>query len=330
MTNFLFVNGQIRALESKLLNVQRLDRMVGASTPQDAFRVLVELQYAEYVDDTVTAQDFAKIVEKGLLETKELIIKGTNNNQGLQFLWAKFDLNNLKRAYKIKFLEEKNELGEFTEENGFSQLGNLSPEELKNLVFNEKIPENLPKEYLEVIENIGDSEINKEFRLIEFALDKAYFAYLKKVAKKSGSSFLKNLWKLLVDTTNLRSLARSILVLEEPLKKEAFIEGGEIEWIDTEAVKNIEFIYKTSFRRALDGISDNDANEEKLVKLEKNLGMAYNRFLGDASQGEISSIQVPLAYFERRLQNANMIKLIMFAKFHGLDSEQIYQILKQF
>ncbi|MCF7830480.1 V-type ATPase subunit [Candidatus Gracilibacteria bacterium] len=330
MANFLFVNGQIRALESKLLTTQRLDRMVGAATPQDAFRILVELQYAEYVDDTVTAQDFTKIIERGLLETKELIIKGTNNNQGLQFLWARFDLNNLKRAYKLKLLQEKTELGEFTEENGFSLLGNLSPEEITSLVFNQSIPENLPEEYLEVIKSIEESEGNKEFRLIEFALDKAYFAYLNKAARKSGSVFLKKLWKMLVDTTNLRSLARSILVLEEALPKEAFIEGGEVRWLDTENIKNLDFISSTPFAEILEGINDNDASEEKLMKVEKALDLAYKRFLGDASQGEISSIQVPLAYFERRLQNSRMIKLIMFAKFHGLKPEQIYQILKQF
>ncbi len=85
MANFLFLNGRIRALESKLLDVGRLERMVGAKTPDDAFRVLVELQYADYFDEKTKASDFDNIMHRGLLETKEMIVESTNDFVGFKF-----------------------------------------------------------------------------------------------------------------------------------------------------------------------------------------------------------------------------------------------------
>jgi vacuolar-type H+-ATPase subunit C/Vma6 len=150
MSKIAFLSGQLQALESKLLTVSRLDRMIGAKTSEDAFRVLVELQYSEYFDDKTRATDFTRIIEQGLLETKKMILDGVGNDPAIEFLFRRFDLNNLKRAFKLRFLENETSIEDFSEENGFSPLGELSKEELFDLVFQNKEINKLPKEFLEV------------------------------------------------------------------------------------------------------------------------------------------------------------------------------------
>jgi V/A-type H+/Na+-transporting ATPase subunit C len=332
MSSFLFVNGQIRALESKLLTPERLDRMVGAGTPEDAFRVLVELQYAQYFDEAVKPQDFSAIIEQGLRETKDLVVKGTDNCGGLHFIWKRFDLNNLKRAYKLKLLENKEELGDFTEENGFCDLGEISATELEKIVFVNEVSETLPKEYAKAIENVESVyESTESFRSVEALLDQAHFAFLSRIT--TGSTFLKKLFNLTVDATNFRTLFRSVLILEEPLNEDTFIPYGSFDWEAVSKISTAEGLWKWAqdarFYDLLKTFKETDTNEDKVLIIEKALDGIMNDFLHDAQFGAIDSIQVPLAYFERRLQNAKMIKFIMFAKFHGLDSETIYKTLKE-
>ncbi len=334
MSSFLFVNGQIRALESKLLTPERLDRMVGAGTPEDAFRVLVELQYAQYFNEVVKPQDFSAIIEQGLIETKDLVVKGTDNCAGLQFIWKRFDLNNLKRAYKLKLLENKESLGEFTEENGFCALGDISADTLEKLVFANEIPEELPKEYVQVVANVEKVfEGEESFHAVEALFDQAHFVFLSRLTARSSSSFLKKLFTLTVDSTNFRTLLRSILILETPLNEDTFIPYGSFDWEAVSKIETEENLWKwahdTRFYELLNQFKDTNTGEEKVLIIEKALDGIMNEFLHEAQFGAIDTIQVPLAYFERRLQNAKMIKFIMFAKFHGLDSEAIYKTLKQ-
>jgi len=334
MGSFLFVNGQIRAMESRLLTPERLDRMVGAATPEDAFRVLVELQYARYFDEVVKPQDFSAILEKGLLETKDLVVSGTDNHAGLRFIWKRFDLNNLKRAYKLKLLENKESLSEFTEENGFCALGEISARDLEKLVFKGELPEGFPKEYAKAVANIETVyQQTESFRSVESLLDQAHFAFLSGLAFRSGSSFMKELFNLTVDATNFRMILRSILILEEPLHEETFIPYGSFKWEDVSKIQTEESLWKwakdTRFYDLLKKFKDTDLGEDKVLIIEKALDGIMNEFLHEAQFGAIDTIQVPLAYFEKRLQNAKMIKFIMFAKFHGLDTETIYKTLKK-
>lgn len=333
--SFLFINGQIRALESQLLNVNRLDRMIGARTPDEAFRVLSELQYARYLDEEVTSKDFYRIVEKGLRETKDLINYGTGGHMGLEFLWRSEDINNLKRAYKMKFLQKKSELGDFTAENGFSQLGELSREEIEQIVFVGKFPETLPASYTKALEQVESVYEEKgEFRYIEYFLDQAHYTYLGDVARKVGSSFLKKWLAMEIDGVNVRSLSRSLLIQEEELPTEAFVQGGNITLERFKKVKTwdqyLTLTKETPFRGIQTLLHENDSNEDKLLTIERECDRVVNQFLQESESGEIDSIQVPIVYFTRRMRDARMIKFIMFAKFHGLSPENILKTLKQF
>ncbi|MCK5460956.1 V-type ATPase subunit [Candidatus Gracilibacteria bacterium] len=336
MSNFLFVNGQIRAQESKLLNVNRLDRMIGAKTPEEAFRVFVELQYSEYFDDNIEPKDFAKVIQQGLKETRKLIVSGTENAPGLQILWLRFDINNLKRALKLKYLEGKTSIEDFSEEGGFSDLGNLNQKFLEEVVFEGKTRKELP----DLLKNVVDrteailAEHDKAFRFVEYALDQAYFATLNIIVKKSISPFLKELFAFMVDRINFRNLARSIFILEEPLVDATWIGFGNVAFTSIQEIKTVQnFIAWTSQTRFSEigkELDETLSKEENLVKIEKSLDAAYQKFLDQSVLGEIGSIQIPFAYFERRLRNARLLRFVMFAKFHDINSEEIYKTLAHF
>ena len=331
MLDLPFICGQVRALESKLLDPSRLDRMVGAASAQDAFRVLVELQYSEYFDDKTTVKDFAKIIQQGLAETKQMLENGTDNHPGLSILWLREDINNLKRAAKQKFLEHNTDLENFTEDNGFSLLGNLTESEIAAAVFDGKASDNLPQLFHDILQQAPEvlEKNNNDFRCIELSLDQAFFRLAKKIAKKAGDKFLSEVVTFWIDSTNLRTIGR-VFFDKEDLSSDMWIAGGSVEFSETKNVQHLNQLQNLAFQADFGEIFPKEMpeDEESLLKIERAISQAYLQFLKSAGQDAIMDISIPFIYFEHRLQNARMIKFVMFAKFHGLEPEKIYETLK--
>ncbi len=336
MSDLSFTCGQVRALESKLLDVNRLDRMIGATSPEEAFRVLVELQYSEYFDDSTSVKDFARIIEQGLQETKQLLINGTQNHLGLSMLWQKFDLNNLKRGLKIKHKENAEKFGSFSEENGFSTRGELGSTELEAIIFENRFPDNLATEYQTVLSNTETILQNHEgaFRYVEFALDLAYFEIAQRITTTTKCNFLKEVYLFGIDSTNYRNLARSILIGEEKLPPEAWVDGGCFFYDDIEKIEEFLVLKKYAltarFGDYIQALEENTEPEINMLQIEQTINKAYFDLLNNSVLGEVTGISIPYVYFEKRLQNARMIKFVMYAKFHGLSPQKILETLKHF
>lgn len=333
--DYSFISGQIRAQESKLLNVNRLDRMIGAATPEDAFSVLSELQYSELLEEDTTAQSFDAIISRGLIETKEMIEKGVGEGSGLLFIWLRFDINNFKRALKRKLLENKDSLGEFTQETGYSSLGMSNEEDVDKVVFKGQLLESVDERILEVVSKAQEilDKNNNQFRFVEYALDRVYFQIIHSFTQKTRSGFLKDLFSFMAQSTNFRSLARSVFISEEKVPKDAWIPFGKLSYIEVEKIENfsdfVKLAERTNFSEVIEELDKNNG-VENLVIIEKYLDKCYQIFLDDSTLGEIASIQIPFAYFEKRLQNSRLLKFVMFAKFNGLGAKEIYKTLEKF
>jgi len=323
MSSLLFVSGQIAALEDKLLKQGQLDRMIGADTSDEAFGVMSELAYAQYFDDSLQARDFAQVIERGLQETKTLLENGSNHHPVLEIIWARFDVNNIKRALKERFLEARTEIGEFTEDNGYSPLGSMDQDTIEALVWNGRGEEGvIPSAVLAV--TAGDFDIKST----EIALDKAYFQH---ISSKIRGGVVGEYVKLLIDAYNFRSVTRSVLVLQEPLEASLWAEGGNLEYDRFKSIETAEALQTsfeaTPFSEQLSSVGDSISGEVLLIEAEKAADQYVYQWLKEASLGSDSILRV-LYYFEQRLQNARMLKTVMLGKFYGLDVVAIQEKLK--
>ncbi len=331
---FLFLCGRIRALESKLLTHAQIDRMIGAKSPEEAFRVLTELQYAEEFVEATKPQDYFQIIKKGLLETKEMIETGTDHDMAFEIIWKQYDLSNIKRALKLKLVDVAADLGgDFSESDGFAFLGSLTAKEVEEAVFNGKVKP-LPREYRAALELAGEVYAREEsFREVEFLVDAAHFQFMKRIATHP---FLKAGLTLMADSMNLRSAARSVLVWEEKLPASAVLAGGTISVEELTAVETKEQLVNICLGHELlrpmaELLKDEKKlPEEILVTLEREIYSRRLLWLSQQEQSDIGSIIVPMTYLEKRLRNASRIKFVMAAKFYGIPPEKIYETLKHF
>lgn len=334
MPYFSFVSGQVRAQESRLLSQAQIDRMVGAENSDEAFRVLVESNYAELIDEETTVKDFYKIISQGLYETKDLLMKGSENDMGLRFLWVQFDVNNLKRALKAKILEGQTGIADFSDEAGYSKLGMLNQQELERVVFEGETHRRIPFMIYAVVENA--EAIYKEtgnFVQVEYAIDKAMGEFFMDLRdERVQDPFLKKLVRHWIDRINFRNLSRSILIRGTEVPKETWLNGGNVAYYAVEKVHNADdlakYMFRTKFSKASDHI-DGDDPVGSIYAIEKELDSYYYDFLKWEALGSGPGLAVLINYFEQRMRNAQILKLIMYGKFNALSADQIYDLIER-
>lgn len=336
--DYSFISGQVRAQESRLLTLNRLDRMIGAKTPEEAFQVMSELSYADLLEEGTRPQNFEKIIQRGLWETKHMLMSSAENDPGLNFIWLRFDLNNLKRALKLSLLTEEKTIENFSQANGFSNLGNLDQKAIETIVMKKKATGGISDELFAAVLTAETTlaKNDNEFRFVEYALDQAYFSTLYNATEETslyGDSFLADLFAFLADMTNFRSLARSVFVIGEKVPEQAWIPFGNMSYAQAQKIENMGEFTKwaeaTIFARAVADLEE-AKESENLTAIEKYLDRTYQEFLDNAVLGEVASVQIPFTYMEKRLQNSRLLKFIMFAKFHGLSPDEIYKIVEKF
>ena len=334
-SKFLFLSGQIRAMEEKLLTSSQIDRLISATDSQSAFRILTELQYSEYLDEEIKPKDFLRIIYRGLRETKALIVRGTNDHQAFEFLWKEIDLNNLKRALKLKLVEGQSKIIKFREKYGFSELGRFTKEDIEKCVFENEKLDIVPDEYfLAILEAQAQYPESPDFQRIEYILDKAHFSYLDRLSKTLDEDFLKKILIYRADKNNVLAVARSVLLTESVVSPQAILPFGKVTLQTVQNIKNFDelnvFLQRLphpSFSFALDS---EISHIDNLLMLEKKLDLAMMKLLLESELGEIDSIKIPYVYFAKRLKNASILKFIMFAKLYGLSSDIIYKTIKHF
>ena len=66
---------------------QKLERMVLAKDAKDAYRILNELDYSNYIGDPEKIEQFEKVINSGLKYVKDLIAKITPYSWIFNILW---------------------------------------------------------------------------------------------------------------------------------------------------------------------------------------------------------------------------------------------------
>ncbi len=323
MSDFLFVAGQIRALEGKMLTNQQLERMVGAPTATDSFRVLVELAYAKYINNSTTADDFQDILDQGLLETKALITQSSENFPELDLIWLKYDLGNIKSAYRMKLAGAEG-ISAFARKEGFSALGAISQNSLEALVWHHEADASISPAFAEAVGELADEN---QFEVISSRLDTAWVDAMRASVKKHKTAFSTGYFQRLIDTANLSAWTRARYSFEVPYTPELHLDGGIIDYSDlahaktpSELVDPLSGTPYESLVRSMPKAADAD---EMIEQMEGKCETFLMRYVVESESGAISTVEIPLAYFERRAHNARLIKLVLFSKLAGIAPEEI-------
>lgn len=210
-TEYLSISARVRAMETRLLTRERLERMLDARDDGEALKVLAECGYGE-----LNAADSAGL-ERSLRAARESLFAeleaAVPDGRMLDIFRVKYDYHNAKVLLKAGFTGQE-------------------PERL--LLHGGRYDPNQPEQwggfFHRAVEDARTRlEETKDPQQADLLLDKACFAEMGLLAKECGSDFLQGYVRLAVDAANLRSRVRCArLEKDGDFLKQVLMEGGSV------------------------------------------------------------------------------------------------------
>ena len=318
-TDFLGLTSMLRSRMSRMLDAEKLERLVSTADTDDVAKQLTDAGYPD-----MSGMD-SRDVDKVLCAYRSAIFSdlARDENAGdiVDMFRMKYDYHNIKVLVKsagsaVSLLSDS---------------GRVPAEKVADAYIREETDQ-LPKdmhsaitEVQDVLARTGDSQ------LADIAADKAYFAALGALAEKTGSSFLTGYVRLMVDSANLRTLVRSAR-MEKTLEfvLGALIEGGSMmpsTIAPFYSAEGIAEVFSTTRLAEAAALGSAAIPRGPLTAFERECDNALADYLADASL--VSFGPGPVAAYLSHLENEIMsIRVIITSKLSGASPETIRERLR--
>ena len=198
---YAYATGRIRVLETRLLDQNKLARMVEASSVEEALKVLAETDYAGMVAELESIHDFENILQEEIRRTYLLVQKINPEAHFTDLISLKYDLHNLKVLLKAKYLEEAGDTL-------LIPVGTIPIDKLRAMVAEDNFQE-LPAALRAAVEQIAEEfVVSGDPQVIDLSLDRTLYAMLISTARELHSTFLEGLFVREADLTNIKTFLR--------------------------------------------------------------------------------------------------------------------------
>ncbi len=213
---FLFENARIKAMESKLLTSQHMQRLADCSSADEAFRVMLELGFGQ--GQTIAVGDFDALIGKEEENTVALL-RAFNSTGALDALLLDADYHNAKALVKAEITGDKPSI---------MPEGLTSVEDIKSAIAGDYdgVTAIMAEAIGEIAKRISDGSVTS--RYIDITLDRATFREQLERAKKGGKKLVAYFVSK-IDYANISSFYRTEKIgADVEFFKENFVDGGTI------------------------------------------------------------------------------------------------------
>ncbi len=315
-TRFAHALGRIRALETNLLDRQKVDRLLDAATPQELINLLQDSDYGAALSELASPFEFEKALKGERRRIYVLIDRLSPDPAIPKALRAKYDFHNLKVLTKASIAEKNFD-------HALVDLGNVPIPEFKWIMENEKYSK-LPS-YLSAAFELAVNEYyteNKNPRTISVSIDRSMFLYF---AEQSPTEFLRFYRRAEIDLLNLKTLVRLKVMGQESLYHHVKLEGGNIDPSDAlnESLESLpQRFYRTPYYNLLeDGISGykKSGSFNLLEKLIDDFMLEILRQTKYIDMGP----EPLIAYFFAKINEIKVVRMIFVGKINKMPREKI-------
>jgi V/A-type H+-transporting ATPase subunit C len=324
-TDYSYINGRLKAMDTKMLTANTVERMIDAQSAEEAYRALNDLTFISGVIGEHGVDEFQTVLTKATERMLGLIKRMAPYSEVANFLYLKYDFHNLKIALKARLVKH----GYADVEHALINIGTLSVEQWEQFLLEGSIPP-LTKDMHEAIEEASKAyEKTENPQLVDMFVDKNYLEEMLLLAEKLQSQLTIGYVKHLIDLTNLKTFIRcKELKKEENYFESVTLHGGYI------ALETFTESYKKSYeelRGALEqrmhstdlvAVLDEFIKEGTLLSSEKKMSELLHEYMQVSSRMPFGPEYV-FTFFWKFENHMQVLRTILVGKLNQLTNEEI-------
>ncbi len=321
-TAYLALTAMLRAREAKMLDSDRMDRMLNAATYADAAKMLTDCGYEDM--SGLDAKLLDAVLNAKKLEIFEEVYRMSPEPEVVDLFRLKYDYHNAKVVIKAVGAGVK-------ADHLYSDLGRVSGEAVAE-AYETDYYSNLPKALGEAIQEAKVTLAKTgNPQLADFILDNAYFAEMTGMAKAQGNSFLMGYVKVMIDAANLRTAVRTVRMGKgQDFLLQALIAGGNVS-ADTLAAAaggdGLAGLYTATVLYGAAGLGVEAIKGGSMTKFELACDNAVTAYLADAKLVSFGC-QAVLKYLALVESEITAIRMILSGKMAGIAPNTIRERLR--
>ncbi len=326
-TNFLYAVAKIKAIENRLLDKSKIERMLDAYTPEDALKVITEADYGYSVSEVSDAHIYEVLLEEEMQKTIKLLSDISPQKEIFDIFMQKNDYHNVKVLLKAEFLGiEKDE--------NLVETGAIELRKMKMSVKERSFIDFPPILRQAINDSLDTFGRTNDPQSIDLILDQACYKQMLESAKSLNNDFVTGLVKALIDTVNIKMFMRlRALKKNWDFAQRVLLKGGSI---DTDVYINnlespvdsvIELLRYTSYGNVCESGIEDFKNTGSVAALEK---LCDNYIMGYVKKAKYLSMgMAPLiAYYVAKETEIKNVRIVMTGKINKLPNEQIKERLR--
>ncbi|GAA0179190.1 V-type ATP synthase subunit C [Clostridium sediminicola] len=329
MSNMAYAQAvsRLRAIETKLLDRAKLDRMIDSKSILEAFKLLQETEYGNHMAMAKRPEDYENLLSSELKSLYELMYKVSPKKAVVDIMSIRYDYHNIKVLIKGNAL--KKDLSDL-----LIPVATIPVKELKDIIENKDYYDLNPimREAIEVAEDIYSKE--KDPQKIDIILDTYMYKNMLSIAQGINDDYLLKFIKINIDISNIKTLLR---VKKQKKDREflqfVMIEGGTIDvdsFIQMLNESNENIITKldhTDYYEILKFGIEEFNKTGKLNLLEKLSDNFIMKFIKDAKYVSFGAEPL-LAYIYAKENEIKIVRIIMVGKINNIATDVIKERLR--
>lgn len=321
--DYLTISSRVRALESSLLTGERMTRMLESPTTEDAVKILSECGYPELTPLNVNTLHEALTAEHRRIF--EDLYAAVPEPAFIDIFKIKYDYHNVKVLLK----------SEATGTDGtslLSELGRVPSRELAEKM-NASDLRGIPPILQEAINSARDIlGTTRDPQLADFALDRAYYQDMWKLAQRAESPFLEGYVKISIDAANLRTAVRAIRMGKNAeFLRDILFTGGNMDvtriLTSASAGGSLAELFALSPLKEAAEAGVLALAGGRLTQFEKLCDNAVTKYLQGAKYVAFGEAPV-IAYLASKENEFTAIRIILTGRMAGLDAPTIQERLR--
>lgn len=320
MPSYPYTYARVCALEKRLINSEKLKRLMDMNSANDMLRALMDMGYGDglRVDDVF---DYEKLISNDLAVAYKDVRDMSPQAQITNLFFLKYDYQNLKILLKLQILGEQ----------GDDLIGNgtIPVTHLEKAVIAGEL-NRLPEEMRVLIREAKAARNGSE---IGYMADKAMFEQISKELASIDDKNVIKYWETQADYYNIITVFRAKALNDVSLIDRAYLKLGNVK------LKNMQDAFSKTKDEAVRSLSTSNLDSgiikgldyflknDSLSVLEKNKDNFFIDMFKPLSR-DMFSIACLIGYLLAKEQEASIVRVIMVAKINSIPQKLVEERLR--